>query len=461
VRRPYLSLVVAPLGVALLALAVMTSGGPPPRRPPPIAPIAGRRPVPQAPLGTLSGLVVYLSAGHGWLLHRVRHDGDPIAWGRQRDHRFGMVEDDWTASFVADALAPALEAEGATVLALRERDRNPLAEVIDDGDPAFSAFGASARRERALAEGGADRQLAPGGSATWSSSAPTDGHWYAYARWTEDAAQDEQAIYTIVAGDEVREVVVDQRHHGGHWWPLGDFCLPAGAPVEVTLTGSGRAPLSADAVRLGGGTFRIVLPWSFEVQEQPYWAVAMPHQIERLGGPGDFDAYTCGNAVSDMRLRPHWATWASANDEEAVYLSIHTNASPRGRAKGLTVFYGIDRDPPTPADPESVRLSALLEASIHGRVSARDPGYRTRGVEPGNYSEISPVHNGLPASLLELGFHTDREDAARMQTRRFQEDAAAGIVEGLSAWRAGVPAGVGLPLVPPGWSEDEGWVLLE
>jgi N-acetylmuramoyl-L-alanine amidase len=125
------------------------------------------------------------------------------------------------------------------------------------------------------------------------------------------------------------------------------------------------------------------------------------------------------------------------------------------------VFYGIDRDPATPADPESVRLSALLEEAVVRHVTAHDPRYRTRGVEPGNYSEISPVHNGLPASLLELGFHTDREDATRLQTRRFQEDAADGIVEGLIAWRAGEPAGLELPLVPPGWAEDEGWVLLE
>ena len=460
-KRPLLALMVTPLGVALLVWAVIETDSAPSRRPPRTEPVAGPRAVPAVPRGTLSGLVVYVSAGHGWLLHRVHADGAPIAWGRQRDHRFGMVEDDWTAGFVADALAPALEAEGATVIALRERDRNPVALVVDDADPAFAAFGIGGRRERAMAERGTDVGLVPGGSATWALEVPTDGQWYAYARWTGSPDQDDRAVYTVVAGDEVREVVVDQRNHGGHWWPLGDFCLPAGTRVEITLTGSGQTPLSADAVRLGGGTFGIVLPWSFELKQEPYWSVAMPHQIERLGGPGDFEAYTCGNAVSDMRLRPHWATWAAANNEEAVYLSIHTNASPRGRAQGLTVFYGIDNDPVTAADPESVRLSALLEQSIHESVSARDPGYRTRGVQPGNFSEVSPVHNRLTASLLEMGFHTDAADAKRMQTRRFQEDAAEGIVQGLVAWRAGVPAGLELPLAPPGWVEDEGWVLLE
>ena len=68
---------------------------------------------------------------------------------------------------------------------------------------------------------------------------------------------------------------------------------------------------------------------------------------------------TSCNAVSDMRLRPHWATWAAAADPEAAYLSIHTNATPFGRADGLTVFYGIDRNPRTPADPARLSYPAF------------------------------------------------------------------------------------------------------
>lgn len=432
------TLAVVPVLVSLVGLAVLGTS-PRWRRGVPQPVVDGPRPVPPAPAGPLSGVVVYVSAGHGWLLHRRNHDGDPIAWGRQRDRRFGMVEDDWTADFVAFDLAPALEAAGATVIALRERDRNPEERLVDDHGENFHAFAPGPRVVDDAAVGGSALRLRPGGAATWTTTAPADGHWYAYARWSPDEALDPLAIYTVRLGDTVREVVVDQRDHGHHWWPLGDACLPAGAPIEVTLTGSGGSPLSADAIRLGGGTFRIELPWSGEIREHPFWEVSMAHQLDRLGGPHLAEYESCGNVVSDMRLRPHWATWASPPGEDAVYLSIHTNAAPWGRADGLTVFYGVDRNPPAAAEARSVALAEALERAVHATVSAGDPGYRTRGVEPGDYSEVSPVHNRLPSALLELGFHTDRQDAARLQTQAFKDAAAAGIVEGLVAWHDAGP----------------------
>ncbi|MEQ1505525.1 MAG: N-acetylmuramoyl-L-alanine amidase [Myxococcota bacterium] len=402
-------------------------------------PEAGPRPVPAAPTEPLSGLVVYLSAGHGQLLHRQNHDGEPISWGRQRSPKFGMLEDDWTAAFVADFLAPALERAGATVLTLRERDRNPVSLVVDDVSTGlregFAAFGIASTHDDPLAEGGAATRLYPGGSASWRLTVPSDGQWYAYVRWSAEDDLDDQAIYTVSAGGAVREYVVDQRGHGGHWMPLGDDCLPAGTVVEVTLTGSGASPLSADAVRIGGGKAGVILPWAGVYRQMPYYEVSMAHQLDRLGGPPWIGTYECGAVVSDMRLRPHWASWAAESDAEAMYLSIHTNASPYGSPKGLTAFYGVDSTPPTPADPESVRLATLLDQHLHATVHATDKGYVDRGTRPGDYSEISPVHNTMPAALLEMGFHDNKEDAARMQSLQFRRNAADGITAGVVEWR--------------------------
>lgn len=410
----------------------------------PLAPVAkpvpGPRPVPAPPPGPLSGLVVYLSAGHGVLLHRQHHDGDPIAWGTQRASSHGMLEDHWTARFVADDLAPVLEAAGATVIALRERDRNPVATILDDSDPdAFATFGHDGVRNSSLAEGDHDVRLPAGGAATWRYTVPADGQYYVYTRWVASEDQDPQAIYTVVVGDDVREHVVDQTDHGGHWWPLGDFCVPAGTEIEVVLTGSGESPLSADAVRIGGGTFGIVIPWNFAYTEKLYADVAMPHQLERLGAAPWLESYECGNPVSDMRLRPHWVNWAAPVGEDAVYLSIHTNAAPYGRAKGLTGFFGVESSPPTAPDQESIRLTEILVDHLWKTVHAHDPGYDNRGVKPGDYSEVSPLHNTVTASLLEMGFHTDADDARRMQTAKFRRDAADGITSGLAEWYDGVP----------------------
>ncbi|MEZ4241055.1 MAG: N-acetylmuramoyl-L-alanine amidase [Myxococcota bacterium] len=438
---------------ALPFATVADPEGPPPALDP--AP----RPVPPGPDGPLAGLVVYVSAGHGLLLHRVNHDGDPIAWGLQRSPRYGMVEDDWTARFVADDLAPALEAAGATVIAMRERDTNPEAVVVDDGYEGFASYGAREVVPDELAEGGLSTVLAPGGSASWRLTVPETGHWYLYTRWSEADEQDPQAIYTVTTGADSRTVVVDQRGHGGHWWPLGDDCLEGGSEVEVTLTGSGPYPLSADAVRLGGGTFDIVQPWNLAVQSAPWWRVSFTHQVERLGGPDWISTYECGRHVSDMRLRPHWASWAAESDDDAVYLSIHTNASPRGRPQGLTTFYGVDSNPPTPADPESVRLATLMHQHLYATVHAQDKGYRSRGTRPGDYSEISPVHNTLPSALFEMGFHDNPEEAQkRLQSPLYRKNAAKGLVEGLVDWRS---SRAGPPVPPVARDPDRSWSRAE
>jgi len=399
---------------------------------------ARRRPVPEPEGRPLEGLTVYVSAGHGWLLHREHHDGEPIEWGLQRDEHHGLIEDLYTARFVADELAPALEAAGAKVLTLRERDRNPVAVVVDDLDTAsFATLGEPVEAPSRLAHAGSAVEVPPGGSARWQLEVPYDGHWYLYTRWLADPAHDATAVYTVVAGDHVHEEVVDQRSHGGHWWPLTDACLPGGTVVEVTLSGAGAAWLSADAVRLGGGTFVGAPPTDWTVRQHPMWQMSFQESIHHLGGPQELAVYTCGNPVSDMRLRPHWVSWAHPVGEPAVYLSVHTNG---GGGQGLLVFSGIDSSPPTPARDGSDALAEAVEDEVLASVRAVDPTYRSQGWWPGDYSEISPVHNELPGVLVELAFHDHPRDAARLRSGAFQQAAAEGLVQGVIRW----------------WSEREG-----
>ena len=410
---------------------------------------ARRRPVPEPVSGRpLEGLTVYLSAGHGWLLHRQHHDGDPVSWGLQRDEHHGIIEDIYTARFAADELAPALEAAGATVLTLRERDRNPVSVVVDDLDPAFATLGEGVERASDLAHAGTSVQLPAGGAARWRLEVPYDGHWYLYSRWTADAAQDATAVYSVVAGDLAHEEVVDQRSHGGHWWPLVDACLPGGTVVDVVLSGAGAAPLSADAVRLGGGTYLGAPPTDWTVRQHPNWEMSFQETIDHLGAPHELGVYSCGNPVSDMRLRPHWVRWAHPEGEPAVYLSVHTNG---GGGQGLLVFSGIDNNPRTPSRPGSDELAAAIEEEVLGAVREVDPTYRSKGWWPGDYSEISPVHNDLPAVIVELAFHDHPRDARRLRMPGFQRAAAAGLVAGVARWWAEErPAQVSSPEPPEG-----------
>jgi len=103
------------------------------------------------------------------------------------------------------------------------------------------------------------------------------------------------------------------------------------------------------------------------------------------------------------------------------------------------VFAGVDHDPPTPSHPGSVRLATHVEREVVAAVRDHDPAYRTQGVKPGNYSEISPLRNALPGVLVEMGFHTNPEDARRMQTDQFQRDATEGLVKALITWYQEAP----------------------
>jgi len=398
------------------------------RPPPPTGPW----PVPEVAEGPLTGLVVYLSAGHGYKLHRSMIDGHPISWGRQRTPRNGMVEDAWTADYVADVLAPRLEAAGATVIALRERDRHDFWVISDDREDSFRAVAVEGVVQDPLALGGEALRLQPHGGAVWWLRAPEAGHYHLYARWAAAPGLDERAVFTVVTPSDTWDVVVDQTTHGGHWWPLGDRCLFEEDDVFVYLHGSG-GPVVADAVRLGGGNMATVGP-DGRLWEHPLFDVAFPAQIHHLGAPEGFERYACGEPISDQRLRPFWASWASPPGEDAVYVSIHTNAARSRRAEGLIVFAGVDHDPPTPAHPGAVRLATHMEREIVAAVREHDRSYRTRGVKPGNFSEVSPLRNALPGVLLEMGFHTNPGDARRLQTPRFQVDSADGIVKALATW---------------------------
>ena len=163
------------------------------------------------------------------------------------------------------------------------------------------------------------------------------------------------------------------------------------------------------------------------------WQMSFQESLDHIGGPQELGVYTCGNPVSDMRLRPHWVSWAHPDGEPAIYLSVHTNG---GGGQGLLVFSGIDGNPRTPSREGSDELAEALEDEVLHAVTEVDPSYRSQGWWPGDYSEISPLHNELPAVLVELAFHDHPRDASRLRQGTFQRAAAEGLVAGVVRWWA-------------------------
>lgn len=406
-------------------------GVPPEPPPPPPAPDLPAAP----PAGPLSGKLAVLSPGHGRMIHITKDGRSAVGWGYQRDVQNGIREDLYTLSFVADKLAPALEALGATVLSLRERDRHEVAVVTDDAGPGFWPSTPPVVGPAPLCEGGAASTLPAASWARFTLTAPQDGRWYLYTRWDAAPDHDAQAHYVARSGAWTQRTDVDQRHHGGIWWPLGSADLHAGDVVEVVLQGSGAGSLSADAVRLGGGTYQMDDPRLGTADPVPWYQVATTQHLPHLGGPDTLLWLDDGARISDMRFRARWTAWAIEPEDDAFFVSLHTNA---GSGAGTIVFYGVDPDavPPVPSRPRSRALAAGLTSHLRSTLRTVDSRWPVTGPNPGNYSEISPFWSDVDGVILELGFHDHSYDARRLLDPAFQDAATRGIVDAVVAWSA-------------------------
>lgn len=382
--------------------------------------------------GPLEGLVVYLSAGHGYVAHD-RGEG----W--QRPESNGLLEDLWTARFATGELIPALEGAGAVVLTPRERDPHRERVVVDDRDPGFHGAG---RRdgEHVLVED----------TARWTLAAPHAGTWQLYARWQAhpDLADATYAIHTPT-GTYTRRV--DQRHHAGEWWPLVRLDLDGGDWVQVTLDGDALA--SADAVRLGGGTYDIPHKDGTSRTVRA-WEAAAIHHLQEEGAPEQVWSGGGSGLGGDASARARWASWSYPEGTEAVYLSIHTDA---GGGSGTTAFVRQRcSDCGGRAQASTELADALRESLVAGVRADHEPEWRDRGTRAARLAEVSDELNpGIPAVLIEVGFHDHRGDASLLAASAFQATAADAIVQGLARWRDPNSVNAPLPVRSVTWRDQE------
>lgn len=386
--------------------------------------------VPQ--LGPLSGLTVYVSAGHGYA-------ADAYATGYQRTvAREGIIEDVWTGTLATDLLVPQLTALGATVRTARERDRSPYAEQA--GPVAVSGV---SHHEWPMPFGTWDREapvarLFPGGTAQWSVSSPSDASHPLYVRWIAASNADPEAMYDVTVAGETLRFTLDQRTHGDEWMPLMN--VPAGRLATVTLHGSGSGSLSADQVRVGGGTFPL---WSIrrrEVVQRDLWDLAGKHYLQSQGAPG-FVWEPLGSGMAyDATTRARWVKWSHQPVEPAILLSLHTNA---GGGSGTVVFVrnkclaGPDC---TPRAQDSTRIADAVRERVVAVMSSRQPDWRDGGTLKNDFAEISEsINPETPAVLVEFGFHDHPRDAALLVDPTVRRELAEAVTSGVLAWWATQP----------------------
>ncbi|MBW4083919.1 N-acetylmuramoyl-L-alanine amidase [Paenibacillus sp. S150] len=99
-----------------------------------------------------------------------------------------------------------------------------------------------------------------------------------------------------------------------------------------------------------------------------------------------------------------------------AFVSIHYNSSPKKVSGTLTFFYSENND---------LRLARSIENRLRQGI-----GLKSNGLSFGDYHILR--ENSLPATLVELGFLTNRSDESIVRTASYQKKAAKAIAEGLA-----------------------------
>lgn len=194
----------------------------------------------------------------------------------------------------------------------------------------------------------------------------------------------------------------------------------------------------------------------------------------RLREPGDIDVVMTRSGDRYVTLEDRRDTSRRWNAD--VFVSIHANASPSAKARGVETYYhprssGLagdgrpDREarrlarienggrvdvrrshgrpgltpastgtsgPPAYHGRDAVRLAELVQSELVRRLGMRYETVRDLGAKEGPFFVIG--ENAAPSVLVEAAFLTHREEGLRMRSEVFREQIADGVARGIRAF---------------------------
>src|SRR2546421_2637246 len=137
------------------------------------------------------------------------------------------------------------------------------------------------------------------------------------------------------------------------------------------------------------------------------------------------------------------ATMAN-NQPESVFVSIHFDDAGRSAPNGVETYYAahalsfpqrvaswlpfLQRTSSDPPNLESQSLATSIQESLVARTQAAN-----RGTKPQQFYVIANVRH--PAVLVEGGFLTSKDDAAKLANAEYREQMAIGIADGILRYR--------------------------
>ncbi|MBX7245120.1 MAG: fibronectin type III domain-containing protein [Candidatus Sumerlaeaceae bacterium] len=397
--------------------------------------LAGGTPGTQ-PQGSLTGKVIYASAGHGWTFETTSSQ-----WYTQRPATFGLVEDygnlDQMNLFVDYCFRA-----GATVVPMRPVGNQTVERILDNSSYSGVGFQGpwfdsssdifyGARRDKVpyrFALAGTEETAA----ARFTPAIPRSGYYPVYC-WSRAGADRINQTYRIVHSGGVSEVAVNHRRVGNGWVYLGEYHFEQGRSGYVEITNLARDPADADgkhvvvadAVRFGNGLGDVnrgggISGYPREAEASKYW-------VERslaANAPPFYDASEASEQDNNVGVPPrnaaHMNRESDGNYFDRLFLSFHSNATGGRGCVGL-----FEKDAPMRPDlqkewaeliakqlNEDFTTTGCVELPLPWAVHPRLTDSHI------NFGEIRRdyINNEMVATILEVAFHDEPHDCAILRS---------------------------------------------
>ncbi|UCG15830.1 MAG: N-acetylmuramoyl-L-alanine amidase [Phycisphaerales bacterium] len=409
------------------------------------------------PIGALTGVTVFVNAGHGWTADD--NNNDPDTWFLQRPgDLWDMNEDHGNLDQLNYFVHYAFNA-GATVVPFRPVGWQPIEIVLDNDDAAVTYTGAwstNTTNPKYYGTNASDRYRFATAATTESATAvytPTITVTGFYPVYCFAIASDNRTLqtYRIKHSGGISEVAVDHRLVGNGWVWLGNYYLEAGGDnyVKITNESPDAGNVIADAIRWGSGMGDIargsgagnmISGYARDEECARYWAHSeLGNNATGFSASSIWDSST-SDQNDNVRTAAHWAREMNQEPSDLtvdrwkrIYLEFHTNAfngSARGQITlitdlGATMYqeeYAVIL-----ADEVDADMLTLDSEFEHSWVDRASPTYTS------SYGAICTPANGdeFDATIVELAFHDNQQDAELLRDCRVRSAMAKSCVQGI------------------------------
>ena len=421
------------------------------------------------PVGPLSGVVVYTSAGHGF-----GADADLTEWIPERPLLYAVNEDIGNVDQM-NRFAEAAWKAGATVVPFRPVGHQTNEVVLDNmntnaGELGRVTFGGTwYNSTQSIFYGNSGdaisyryAAISTNSSTSWASYRPTlpvAGDYPVYT-WVRHGSDRANQLYRIYHSGGVTDVRVNHRDVGCGWVWLGTYYFNAGTNGCVNIgnyTPGGAADtyVFADAIRFGNGmgtTSRGTAGYSgfeSELESSRFWTIksmgqGMDSSLYDLAGYDD----RSDNIGQPARMAAYMCRSNDASRWQRAYVGFHSNAGD-GTSRGAIGLYDtrIQSSYPSTYYPAQTNLAAALARQCNldlraGTNSGVIPSWSTRTtyLYGSAYGEIynSSVFFKMDTTINEVAFHDNEADCVVLKSPAGREwlgrATARGLIKHLSGY---------------------------